>query len=926
MAAGREGTVKADSGDVDTCSQKSHRLEPLLGQGRDMTTIHTRLRLLAGAALIVSAIAPAHAQQAGTTAAAEESNLITDIVVTARRRAESQQSVPVAVIAITANTLREKQILTPYDLTASTPGIASTVGSTQRNDVLYFIRGQGATFGSSPSVVTYFADVPQQTNATSGGSNITFYDLESIQVLKGPQGTLFGRSTTAGAVHLTPVKPGNDFDGFFEVSLGNYAAKEFTGAINVPIIQDRLAVRVAGNYSYHRGYARSLTTGQDLDDRNRASYRITVLAKPTDWLTNTTIFSETDIHENGTGAVLQNYEPNGIARRVVDPRVPGGAIVTGSLLDTRAGGILGLTTNDPAAAGGLGFISVAGLCGSAGVTALYAASGKSTAQCISERLALINGVRASLDAESARLAAGGSRRRLANTRDNFLKSRVQQVINTTELDFGHVGMLGDMSFKNTFSSTRNLESVVVREIQGGVGTGVVFNNLQVSNPNCSPTLCVGNATVRDFGGDSNDWLDVYSEEAQISGRFADKHDWMAGFFTESSKSNQYLNLPAVFQTLGGAFTVPAGLPGISGGYNDDYKVSQTGYFAQTTLDLADVGLDGFRFTAGYRHSIVKQKLTAVNAVLTPAGIARGNNPAAPDVPAALKQTANSYTFALDYKISPNVLVYGTTRKGFKQGGINIQSIQPANAGVASAVPYFGPEKVTDYEIGVKADYKFGGIAMRTNVALFQADYAGLQRASAFFNGQTTSNQVINAAKLRSRGAELEQIFRLSREFTLNFNYAYLDSKFLSFPGVIVRPTSGEVVERINTSITGAPKHKIDAAARYAIDAGDTGEFVLVANASYQSRTVIADDSVFSINPGAETQPGYMTANLRLDWNSAMGSPVDVSVYVKNVFNKLYKMGTGNLISSQLGATTVIYGDPRLIGIQFRARFGKSGER
>src|SRR3546814_13298082 len=75
--------------------------------------------------------------------------------------------------------LREKSISTPYDLVSATPGIAATTGSSQRNDVLYFIRGQGATFGSSPSVVTYFADVPQQTNSASGGSNITFHDLET---------------------------------------------------------------------------------------------------------------------------------------------------------------------------------------------------------------------------------------------------------------------------------------------------------------------------------------------------------------------------------------------------------------------------------------------------------------------------------------------------------------------------------------------------------------------------------------------------------------------------------------------------------------------------------------------------------------------------------------------------------------------------
>src|SRR3546814_13553131 len=83
-------------------------------------------------------------------------------------------------------------------------------------------------------------------------------------------------STTGGAVLITPKKPTDEFDGFFEASLGNYSAREFTGAINIPIVGDRLAVRIAGNYRYHDGYAKSLTTGQDLDDRDRSSSRITL--------------------------------------------------------------------------------------------------------------------------------------------------------------------------------------------------------------------------------------------------------------------------------------------------------------------------------------------------------------------------------------------------------------------------------------------------------------------------------------------------------------------------------------------------------------------------------------------------------------------------------------------------------------------------
>src|SRR3546814_7551859 len=91
----------------------------------------------------------------------------------------------------------------------------------------------------------------------------------------------------------------------------------------------------------------------------------------------------------------------------------------------------------------------------------------------------------------------------------------------------------------------------------------------------------------------------------------------------------------------------------------------------------------------YRHSIVKNSLTAINATLTPGGIVQSTEPG---IEADLKQTADSYTFAVDYRITPDVMVYGTTRRGFKQGGINIQSVVPASNGIVSAQPTFAPEK------------------------------------------------------------------------------------------------------------------------------------------------------------------------------------------------------------------------------------------
>src|SRR3546814_75431 len=240
---------------------------------------------------------------------------------------------------------------------------------------------------------------------------------------------------------------------------------------------------------------------------------MTLLAQPTDWLSNTTIFSDLNIKENGTAAVLWTYEPNGTARLVTDPRLPfnpalgGNSVITGSLLDTTPGGL---------GTGGLGYVSVAGLCGNPALAPLLGAAGQTVADCIAQRVALIDGVRASLDAEHDRLQSGGDVRRLRNTRPNFIRAQVQQIINTTEINFGHLGFLGDTTFKNIFSTTRNLHSEAVREIQGGIGTGVVFNDVDYVNNNCSLTLCAGLGNVVDYGAGKNDWFDVFRSEEHTS--------------------------------------------------------------------------------------------------------------------------------------------------------------------------------------------------------------------------------------------------------------------------------------------------------------------------------------------------------------------------------------------------------------------------
>ena len=177
--------------------------------------------LVAAISLVASANV-SHAQtrqpqsQQAQAGAGEQEGTGEEIVVTARKREERLQDVPVAVTYLGQEELRERDIIKPYDLQFSTPGLQVRAGSSANNPQ-YFIRGQGSSFSTAPGVLPYFAEAP-----LSSTDNFAMYDLENVQVLKGPQGTLFGRSTPGGAILLTPAKPTNAWGGYLDLKAGDY--------------------------------------------------------------------------------------------------------------------------------------------------------------------------------------------------------------------------------------------------------------------------------------------------------------------------------------------------------------------------------------------------------------------------------------------------------------------------------------------------------------------------------------------------------------------------------------------------------------------------------------------------------------------------------------------------------------------------------
>jgi outer membrane receptor protein involved in Fe transport len=202
-----------------------------------------------------------------------------DIVVTAQKREESIQDVPIAISAFSAQALAEQKIEGGYDLLKAIPNV--TFSKNNYSGYNFSIRGIGTkavSATSDPGVAVSFNNMPLLRNRLFEQE---YFDVERVEVLRGPQGTLYGRNATAGVINMITAKPdASEFEASIKAEIGNYNARRLVGMVNLPIAEDMLAIRAAGSMTKRDGYGFNLTTGNDTDDRDLWSARVSVAVAP----------------------------------------------------------------------------------------------------------------------------------------------------------------------------------------------------------------------------------------------------------------------------------------------------------------------------------------------------------------------------------------------------------------------------------------------------------------------------------------------------------------------------------------------------------------------------------------------------------------------------------------------------------------------
>ncbi|MGE3744771.1 MAG: TonB-dependent receptor [Sphingomonadaceae bacterium] len=820
--------------------------------------------LLSGTALVVMLAQPAHAQDAGAdanTSVAQAEPELADIIVTAQRREESLARVPVSVVAVGAETLRVRVINSEQDMGSLVPGLLVKNGQNS-NQLSFSMRGQTLDpfSGTSPAVLTYINEAPYIPNNTA----TSFFDLGSIQVLKGPQGTLFGRNATGGAVLYSTPMPGNELGGYLTLRGAERNSFQAQGAIDLPLVPDKLAFRLAFDYTKGDGYIKNINTGNTLGDKDSKSGRVTMVFSPTETFKNTILVQHSEVRgSEGTGNLYNYYTMGGIGSQFINngltsvPNNNGFALT--STLDTvynvlsgfirnTDGDFIGDSNLTPGPAIGPGRFP--------GGVAGYAAWSRANPYKIWLEFDLPH------------------------------KARNTFVSNTTEIEASDT-----FRIKNIFSYMKGFSRTPGNLAGGPFGALWLYNN---------PNNTTGLSGEGGPGGQTFKSENV-SEELQIQGSLAeDRLEYTAGVFY--TKTTRFEIIPVnVGSDLDPVTAGPFGLPADID-YTYNAKNSSKAVYAQVSYKFTDqlTGVLGGRYTW--------EKVALAQAP----GNVFGDTTY---IPQKRSLSAPAWTASLQYQINNYNMIYVSQRGSFRSGNFN-GTVAPVIA--APNTNFFRNEYVKDLEVGYKYNGRFAGAPARFNIAAYgmivkkgqHAVYAVIQGNPAGFT--------LNVPEAKIKGVEVDGGISPTSWLDLSLNAAYTDAKYTK-NRVDMEPLTGQAGYFITfTSYPDTPKLSGSVAANVRLPVPEEiGEMYFRVDAYKQTKTYFSSNEG-SVTPGTSLK-GYTTINLRYSWNEIMNSGFSLGVYVRNVADKLHYV-SGYAMGASGGYNTAYPGEPRTFGAELSVKF------
>jgi iron complex outermembrane recepter protein len=769
-----------------------------------------RIGMMLGTALAGSLVMLPQVAFAQAAAAEEDDGGLATITVTARKTDEKLQDVPVSVTVFSGEQLQSQGAARLEDLANFTPGLLLIGSPANTNSPIFAIRGQAQTdvlATLEPSVGVYLDGL---YIARTPGLNGDLLDISSVQTLKGPQGTLFGKNTSAGAILFETNKPKlNETSLALSATYGRFNQIDGSAIFNIPLVTDKLAFRGAVQQRHRDGIYKDFVTGQKYNNINNYSGRAKLLWEPAP---NVSIVASGEWFSYKSNGPTENIlyvapTPNpASAAAAIQSRNPGVGPAIGAAFSCIVGNPppVGTTIGCGTAflAGGTGFIggaAIAGL-GAFGVTVnpLTGVGPPPTGLGLLGQPILQNFVN------------------LANTNPNSVSLNGNPFTKTDTQTYS-LSMAVDQSFGTL-------------KLIGGYRKVTSMSRVDLDGTPFTLLHTTGTQS-----------LDQWSIEAQLAGKVLDdrlNYAIGATYFTEAgfdgSSSENALGLT----------------PALSGGRAQDTSGRNAGFIDNNSYGIYAQGTyhftDSFSATGGLRYSSDNKKLETHNGsnvlrtstpapgcALPPPGVFPGTTIASPgttlannvcEFNTAASFDAISYTAGLEYKITPDVLVYVKSSRGYRSGGLNLRQntggliLQSTTIpGTLATTEPFDKEVNSEQEVGIKSE--FFDRRLRINIAGFYNKISNKQLSTLqAVPGRTTLLTVLTNADQRNYGVEADIAFKLSRDLTLEANGALLNAKLTKN----LQPSAfGSTIlfDQTIDHVAYAPKSQFSVAANYAHDFG-----------------------------------------------------------------------------------------------------------
>lgn len=721
-------------------------------------TLRMRSYLAMGvSAIAIAAVAaPSFAQTA--PAAPSKGTAIEELVVTAQRKEETLQDVPVAVSAFSGETLKTQRIESGQDLLKAVPNVNFARGNF--GGFNFQVRGIGTkTVGTTADggISVHENDVPLVSSGLGDGD---FFDIERVEVLRGPQGTLFGRNATGGVVNIITAKPVNHFAAEATGEYGNFNSQRLKGYVNVPI-GDTLSVRLAGSYFKRDGMAENIFLNQKEDDRDMWSSRLSVNWAPSEKIRFNLMWerSREDDARDRVGKQLCIADPGqasigGVATNAVTQNLLSQGCANGSLYQQNAYGVFNSSA------------TLAGLLGGAIGLANPGVNGNAGATTPNDWRKWASGIMPAFKREGDFYSLKAE----FEVTDNIL------LVNQTSYSTGTYFTRADYNRAvptSGFTPTGGL--------LGLVNASPVIGAPIVVDPNCGPiagpAACVDDPQV----GRTNALRTIdystgrnrqFSEEMRIQSSFSTPLNFSAGvnFVNFKTTTDYYVISNGLTGPVEAINAVTPGNPypmdfgAVPDGSGANYYDNRTDYRLGAYAAFGEVyyqANEDLKFTAGLRYS-VDRKWDISHGVRLFSYL----EPSSPVQTVAFKETTGrvNVEWTPHLSFTDRTLVYATYSRGYKPGGFN-PGITP---GLEIPVS-FNSEFVNAFEVGTKNVLLDGSMIL--NATAFHYDYTGYQ-ISAIVNRNSVNTNI----DAKVYGAELEGIWEPVKNLRINGTMGYLNTE------------------------------------------------------------------------------------------------------------------------------------------------------